>query len=183
MSRLGKKPISVPANVKVAIDGRKVTVSSGSTNLTFEHRPEVQVRWSAEDKAIHVGIDAKDAEDRVAKALWGTTRAILNNMVTGVTKGYEKTLEINGVGYTAELTGQNLKLKLGYANPLMVAVPPGVKVVVDKNIVRISGADRHAVGQFAANVREKRKPEPYNGKGIKYSTETIRRKQGKAFGA
>lgn len=183
MSRLGKKPIPVPANVKVAIDGRKVTVSSGSNQLSFTHRPEVHVKWNADAKTIDIGIDQKDEENRTAKALWGTTRSILNNMVTGVVKGYEKTLEINGVGYTAEITPQGLKLKLGFANPLFVPIPAGVKVVVDKNILRVSGPDKHMVGQFAANVRAQRKPEPYNAKGIKYSDEVIKRKEGKAFGA
>jgi len=183
MSRLGKKPIEIPANVKVAVDGRKITVSSGSNSLTMEHRPEVKVAYDAGSKSVSVSIDEKDHENKNVRAYWGTTRAIISNMVTGVTKGYEKALDIVGVGYTAELSGQNLKLKLGYANPIIVPVPPGVKVVVEKQIVRVSGPDRQAVGQFAAVVRSKRKPEPYNGKGVKYVDETIRRKQGKAFGA
>lgn len=183
MSRLGKKPISVPANVKVAIDGHKVTISSGSNQLAFEHRPEVKVTHDQNAKEISISIDDKDMENRFVRAYWGSTRAHLANMITGVTKGYEKQLEIVGVGYTAEVTGQGLKLKLGFANPLFVPIPAGVKVAVDKTFVKVSGPDKHAVGQFAANVRAQRKPEPYNGKGVKYTDETIIRKQGKAFGA
>jgi len=183
MSRLGKKPIPVPANVKVAIEGQKVTISSGSNQLSFTHRPEVKVVHNQDAKEINISIDDKDMENRFVRAYWGSTRALLANMITGVTKGYEKQLEIVGVGYTAEVTGQGLKLKLGYANPLFVPIPAGVKVAVDKTFVKVSGPDKHAVGQFAANVRAQRKPEPYNGKGVKYTDETIIRKQGKAFGA
>lgn len=183
MSRLGKKPIEVPGNVSVAINGRKVTISAGSNKLEMEHRPEVKVAWNQSEKSLVVTIDPADAANRQIRAYWGMTRALLQNMVVGVTKGYEKTLEVVGVGFTAAVNGKNLDLKLGFANTIKVPIPMGVEVGVDKQFVRIKGADRQAVGQFAAVVRSKRKPEPYNGKGVKYVEEVIRRKQGKAFGS
>lgn len=183
MSLLGKKPIAIPANVQVAINGRTVSVSSGAKKLEFTHRPEVVVTWKADEKNVVVAVAEKSKTDPSAGAYWGTTRATIQNMVDGVTKGFQKELEVNGVGYTATVTPKGLDLKLGFANLITVPIPKGVEVVVDKNIVRIKGSDKQAVGQFAAVVRSKRKPEPYNGKGIKYTTETLRRKQGKAFGA
>lgn len=183
MSRLGKKPIAVPGNVQVAVNGRTVTVSSGAKKLEFTHRPEVQVAYKPDEKNVHVSMNEAFAADPAAKAYWGTTRALIQNMVDGVTKGYEIVLEVNGVGYTATVTGKGLELKLGFANTIVMPIPKGVEVSVDKNILKVRGADRQAVGQFASNVRAQRKPEPYNAKGIKYATETIRRKQGKAFGA
>lgn len=181
MSRIGKKPVPVPANVKVAISGRTVSVTGPKGTLTFNHHPLVKVTWTESEKAIMCAVDA--ADDRVAKAQWGTTRALLRNMVQGVTNGYEKTLEVNGVGWAPTMQGTKLKLVVGLANPIFLEIPKGLTVVVDKQIIRISGADRQMVGEFAARVRSQRKPEPYNGKGIKYTTETIRRKQGKQFGA
>ncbi len=181
MSRIGKKPVPVPANVKVAISGRTVSVTGPKGTLTFDHHPLVKVTWTESEKAIVCAVG--EGDDRVAKAQWGTTRALLRNMVQGVTNGYEKTLEVNGVGWAPTMQGTKLKLVVGLANPIFLEVPKGLTVVVDKQIIRISGADRQMVGEFAARVRSKRKPEPYNGKGIKYTTETIRRKQGKQFGA
>lgn len=184
MSRLGKKPITVPANVQVAVASGVVSVSSGAKKLEFKHRPEVRVDWKADEKSVHVSVpDQSLLALPQVRAYWGTTRALIQTMVEGVTKGYEKTLEVNGVGYTATVTPKGLDLKLGFANIITVPIPKGVEVLVDKNLIKIKGADKQAVGQFAAVVRSKRKPEPYNGKGIKYSTETIRRKQGKAFGS
>lgn len=183
MSRIGKQPIKVPAGVKVTIDGRKVTLAGPQGTLSLEHRPEVKVAWAESEKAITVSIDAKNAEDRFIRAIWGTTRANLNNMVEGVTKGYERSLEVVGVGWSAAMQGQNIKLVLGFASPVVMPVPKGIKVNIEKQIVKIQGADKQTVGQFAAAIRSKRKPEPYNGKGIKYTDETIKRKQGKQFGA
>lgn len=183
MSRLGKKPVPVPANVNVTLSGRKVTIANGSKTLSFEHRPEVKVAWEPGDRVLNVSIDPKDAANKTVRALWGTTRALLSNMITGVTTGFEKQLEVVGVGYTAEVTGKNLKVKAGFANSILVPIPMGLEVTVDKTVVKVKGIDRQQVGQFASVVRSIRKPEPYNGKGIKYSDETIRRKQGKAFGA
>jgi large subunit ribosomal protein L6 len=183
MSRIGRKPITVPKNVKVSISGRTVTVEGPKGTLKMEHRPDVQVAWEESEKSISVGVDeAMAADDRKLRAYWGTTRALISNMIEGVTNGYEKKLEIVGVGWSGTLQGQNLSLKVGYANRIEVPIPTGLKVTVEKQLVTINGADKQMVGHFAAKVRSKRKPEPYNGKGIKYSDEVIQRKQGKAFG-
>jgi large subunit ribosomal protein L6 len=183
MSRIGKQPVEVPAGVKVTISGRTVTIAGPTGTLKFEHRPEITVKWNESEKAVVVSIDPKDIENAQVKADWGTTRAIIKNMIQGVTKGYEKTMEIVGVGWSAALAGKSLKLVVGYANPIVMPVPEGLKVTVDKSFVRISGPDKQVVGQFASEMRSKRKPEPYNGKGIKYTTEVIKKKQGKQFGA
>ncbi|MFM9995001.1 MAG: 50S ribosomal protein L6 [Phycisphaerales bacterium] len=183
MSRIGKQPVAVPAGVKVTIKGpTQVQVQGPVGTLTLDHRPEVKVRWGEAEKSIFVSIADKDMGDAQARAHWGTTRAHLRNMVEGVTKGFEKTLEVVGVGWTAALTGKALKLTIGYANPIVMPIPDGLTVKVEKAIVKITGPDRGTVGRFAAEVRAKRKPEPYQGKGIKYTDETIKRKQGKQFG-
>ncbi len=183
MSRIGRKSVAVPKNVKIGVSGRTVTVEGPKGTLTMEHRPELQVSFDDSAKTVTVTADeAKIADDRQLRAYWGTTRALINNMVEGVTKGYEKKLEIIGVGWSGTLQGQNLSLKVGYANRIEVPIPAGLKVTVDKQLVTITGPDKQQVGHFAATVRSKRKPEPYNGKGIKYSDEVIQRKQGKAFG-
>lgn len=185
MSRIGKKTIEVPAGVKVAVSGNTVNIEGPKGKLSLKVHADIKVVFSAEEKAIKVVSESKSPE---ASMHWGTTRAHLRNMVEGVTKGYEKTMEVVGTGWTATLTGKQLKLVAGYANPLMLKVPDGVTVVVDKAIgdktpVKVSGPDKQMVGQFAASMRQLRKPEPYNGKGIKYSTEVIKKKQGKQFGA
>jgi len=183
MSRLGKKPVAVPAKVSVSISGRTVKIANGDKSLSYEHRPEVQVAWNEGDRTLTVSIAEKDEANKKIRAYWGTTRALLANMITGVTTGFEKKLEVVGVGYTAELAGQKLKVKAGFANTVEVPVPMGLDVTVDKGLVTVKGIDRQKVGQFASVVRSIRKPEPYNGKGIKYSDEVVRRKAGKAFGA
>jgi len=183
MSRIGKKPVEVPAGVKVSISGRTVTVEGPKGTLSFEHRPEVTVGWSEDEKSLVVGAPEGKVNDRVTKAYWGTTRALLANMVTGVKAGYEKKLEVVGVGWTANVAGPKLALKVGFANTVEVDIPAGVSVAVEKQMITVTGADKQAVGQFAATVRAKKKPEPYNGKGIKYTTEVIKKKQGKAFGS
>jgi len=172
MSRIGKKAVEVPAGVKVSINGRTVNVEGAKGKLSFTFRPEVVVTWAESEKKVNVEL-----------AYWGTTRAIIRNMIDGVTKGYEKSMEVVGVGWVPSMAGKQLKLVVGLANPLMMDVPAGLTVLVEKQFVRISGADKQLVGQFASAMRQLRKPEPYNGKGIKYTTETIRRKQGKQFGA
>lgn len=183
MSRLGKKPVAVPGNVKVDLAPGKVTISSGAKSLSMPVRPEVKVAYDAGAKEVRVSIDPKDESDSQVRALWGTTRANIANMVKGVTEGFQRSLEVVGVGFTAVVAGKTLDLKVGFANQIKVPIPMGVEVSVDKQIITVKGADRQAVGQFASVVRSKRKPEPYNGKGIKYTDEVIRKKQGKAFGA
>lgn len=184
MSRIGKLPIKVPQGVGVSIEGRTVTVSKGDASLSMEHRPEVDVVWDEDEKQIRVTIARGCEEAPNVNAFWGMTRSLLSNMVTGVTEGYEKKLEIVGVGYTAEVAGQTLSLKVGYTNTLNVPIPETLNVTAERNgVITIRGADKQEVGNFAASVRALRKPEPYNGKGIKYADEVIRKKQGKAFGS
>lgn len=176
MSRVGVKPVAIPDGVKVSVAGRTVTVESGPKKLTYEHRPEVTV--AVEGTEVKV---VRKNDDRLPKALHGLTRALIQNMIVGVTKGYEKKLEIVGVGYLAALAGKVLQLRVGFANEIHLDIPEGVVVkVVDPTHVTISGIDKQAVGQFAAEVRSVRKPEPYKGKGIRYEGEQVRRKAGKA---
>jgi large subunit ribosomal protein L6 len=183
MSRIGRKPIQVPANVKVAVKGQAVTVQGPKTSLTVNIHPRVKVAYVEAEKAVKFDIDPSNAEDRQVCASWGTSRALVNNAIKGVTDGYEKVMEVVGVGWVPTVAGKKLKLVVGFANPIFMDIPQGLEVTVDKQLVKVRGADRQAVGQFAAEMRSIRKPEPYNGKGIKYTTETIKRKQGKQFGA
>lgn len=183
MSRIGKQAVQVPAGVKVGVQGQKITIGGAMGTLTLEAPARVNVKFSEADKSIVVSIADKDKDNAAVKALWGSTRAHLNNMVAGVTKGYEKSMEVVGVGWTAAVTGKQLKLVVGFADAILMPIPEGLKVVVEKQFVRIGGPDKQKVGQFAAEMRANRKPEPYNGKGIKYTTEVIKKKQGKQFGA
>lgn len=184
MSRIGKLPVKVPAGVSVSIDGRTVTVSKGDASLSMEHRPEIAVAWDESEKQIRVSIAEGCEGTTNVNAFWGMTRSLLNNMVEGVTEGYQKQLQVVGVGYTAEVAGQTLSLKVGYTNTLNVPIPESLDVSADKSgLITVKGADKQEVGNFAASVRALRKPEPYNGKGIKYAGEVIRKKQGKAFGS
>jgi large subunit ribosomal protein L6 len=178
MSRIGKKPIPLPDNVKVAVNGRDVVVESGKNKLTFTTLPEVKVKVDATAKSLVI---ERTSDARFARAMHGTTRARIANMIEGVTKGFAKELEINGVGWTAKLQGMKVMLAVGYADVREVVVPAGVKVEIVQNRIKVSGPDKQSVGQTAAEIRSHRPPEPYNGKGIKYVDETIVRKQGKAF--
>ncbi len=179
MSRIGKKPIPLPAAVKVAVNNRQVSVSAGSNNLSYTHRPEVSVKVDDQAKAVVV---ERVEESRKAKAMHGLTRALIANMVTGVTTGFSRELDINGVGWGANVQGNKIALNVGYADTRYVAIPAGVQVEVQGARIKIKGADKQAVGQIAAKIRAQRPPEPYNAKGIKYVEERIIRKQGKAFG-
>ena len=183
MSRIGKQPVAVPAGVKVTISGNKVTIGGPVGTLHLTHPDHVSVKWNESEKSVVVSIDPKNIQNAQVKADWGSTRAHIKNMIHGVTKGYEESMEIVGVGWTAALAGKALKLTVGYANPIVMPIPDGVKVTVEKQIVKVQGADKQAVGHFAATMRANRKPEPYNGKGIKYVSEVIKKKQGKQFGA
>lgn len=178
MSRIGKKPVDLPANVKVTVKGNDLTVESGSNKLQFTHRPEVSVRVDQDAKAVVV---ERQDDSRIAKSLHGLTRALVANMIEGVTKGFTEELELNGVGWNAKLQGQQINLAVGYADVRVVKIPSDVKVEVVGNRIKISGINKQKVGQTAAEIRSHRKPEPYNGKGIKYVSETIIRKAGKAF--
>ncbi len=176
MSRIGRMPIEVPQGVEVKLGaGNEITVKGPKATLSRVLHPEMQV--ALENGVITV---TRPSENKTHKSLHGLTRTLINNMIVGVTEGYTKTLEINGVGYRAQKQGNKLVMNLGYSHPVEMEEPEGVKVdVPNPNQIIITGSDKQAVGQFAAVVREKRPPEPYKGKGIKYSDEVIRRKEGK----
>lgn len=181
MSRIGKKPIPIPAGVTVTVADGKVSVKGKHGELSFVHHPRVSVTYDTGAKEIRV---ERPDDVRESRALHGLTRALVNNMVQGVDKPWEKKLEIVGVGYQASLSGKTLTLQVGFANAIKLSVPAGVTVEVPDNThVNLKGADRQAVGQFAAEIRRVRPPEPYKGKGIKYIDERVRRKAGKAFGS
>ena len=177
MSRIGRMPITVPAGVTVTVDAENVvTVKGPKGTLTKKLHGDMIIKQ--EEGVIEV---QRPSEIKKHKALHGLTRSLLNNMVVGVTEGFKKELEINGVGYRAQMQGSTLVLNLGYSHNVEMVAPEGVTVEVpNANAVIISGADKQVVGQFAAEVREKRPPEPYKGKGIKYVDERIIRKEGKA---
>jgi len=176
MSRTGKQPISIPDNVEIKISDKNVVIVKGPKGeLTQNILNNVIV--NIEDKAVKV--IPKDKNKVEDKAVWGLTRALIANMVQGVTEGFEKKLEINGVGYKAVMQGDKLVLNLGYSHPIEMKFPKGIEVSVEKNLVTIKGFDKYLVGETAAIIRSKRKPEPYKGKGIKYTDEVIIRKAGK----
>lgn len=179
MSRIGRMPITVPADVDVKIgEGNVVTVKGPKGELTQSLRPEMII--TMENGHIHV---AHPSEDKLHRSLHGLTRSLINDMVVGVTKGFQKELEINGVGYRASKEGNKLVMNLGYSHLVTVEEIDGITIEVPaQNKVVIHGIDKQKVGQFAANVRAKRPPEPYKGKGIKYANEVIRHKEGKAGG-
>ena len=176
MSRIGRMPIEVPQGVEVKLGaGNEITVKGPKATLSRVLHPEMQI--AVENGLVTV---TRPSENKTHKSLHGLTRTLINNMIIGVTEGYTKTLEINGVGYRAQKQGNKLVMNLGYSHNVEMEEPEGVKVEVpNPNQIIVSGSDKQAVGQFAAVVREKRPPEPYKGKGIKYSDEVIRRKEGK----
>jgi large subunit ribosomal protein L6 len=175
MSRIGKKPVTIVDGVKVNIAQREITVEGKLGKLTWTHRPEIDVK--VEGKEVLV---TRTSDDRLPRALHGLTRALVRNMVEGVSTGYEKKLEIQGVGYLAAIQNNVLQLRVGFANEVHKNIPAGLTVTCpDQTHIVIKGADRQKVGQFAAEVRAVRKPEPYKGKGIRYEGEQVRRKAGK----
>jgi large subunit ribosomal protein L6 len=175
MSRIGKKPVAIPAGVTARLDGQLIAVKGAKGELTFTAPDEVRV--SIDAGAIHV---APHGEDKRARAMWGTARARIQNLVAGVTKGFEKKLEINGVGYKAAIAGKNLQLSLGYSHDVVFPIPAGVTIATPKPTeITIAGIDKRQVGQVAAEIRAFRGPEPYKGKGVKYADEFIFRKEGK----
>jgi large subunit ribosomal protein L6 len=178
MSRIGKKPVAVIDGVKVSVDNRLISVEGPKGKLEFKHRPEVQVAVEEDGKSVVV---SRDTEERTARELHGLTRAVINNMIIGVKDGYEKKLEVVGVGYLAAIAGKVLQLRVGFANELQKAIPDGLEVTCpDQTHVVVRGCDKQKVGQFAAEVRSLRKPEPYKGKGIRYQGEQIKLKAGKS---
>ena len=177
MSRIGKKPAKIPTGVKVAVDGNSVLVEGPKGKLRQEFRPEVKI--AVDGGAVKI---ERTEETRQGRAMHGLYRALVVNMLKGVTEGYEKKLEIVGVGYLAAIAGKTLQVRAGFANELQVPIPEGLKVTCpDQNHIVIQGIDKQLVGQFAAEVRAIRKPEPYKGKGIRYDGEVVKIKPGKAF--
>ncbi len=176
MSRIGKKPIQIPAGVEVKIDGNKITVKSPKGEIAEEIRPEISI----ELKEGKIFLSLKGTETKIKKSLWGLYGALINNMIKGVTVGFEKKLEIQGVGYKAELQGSILVLNVGFSHQVKMEIDPRVKITVEKNtLITINGIDKELVGQVAANIRKVKPPEPYKGKGIRYLGEYVRRKEGK----
>ena len=175
MSRIGKMPIAIPAGVTVDVaENNKVTVKGPKGTLERVMAPEMEIKAEGAEITVSRPNDLKRN-----KSLHGLTRTLINNMVIGVTEGYEKKLEVNGVGYRAAKQGKKLVLSLGYSHPVEMEDPEGVESVVEgQNVIIVKGIDKEKVGQFAAEIRDKRRPEPYKGKGIKYADETIRRKVG-----
>ena len=174
MSKIGKQPIKIPAGVEVEINGRFVIVKGPKGELKRELPKEIKVEVRENEVIV-----SPDLPGKKVNALWGLARAIIVNLVQGVSDGFEKKLEIQGVGYKASLQGKKLILNLGFSQPVEVEVPEGIGIAVEKNILSVSGIDKVLVGQIAANIRAFRKPEPYKGKGIRYVGEIVRRKAGK----
>jgi len=178
MSRVGRNPIAIVDGVKVAIADRTVSVEGPKGKLAFTHRDEVSVALAEDGKTLQV---SRKNDERESRAYHGLTRALINNMILGVKNGYEKKLEIIGVGYLAAIKGKVLQLRVGYANELHLPIPEGLDVACpDQTHVNIKGCDKQAVGQFAAYIRSLRKPEPYEGKGVRYLGEKVKLKPGKS---
>ena len=176
MSRIGKKPVSITKGATITLDGNTVNVEGPKGKLTWEHRPEITVEVGEAEAVIK-----RTAEDRTSRELHGTTRAVIANMIEGVTSGYERRLQVVGVGYLANIAGDTLQLRVGYANELKQKIPADLKVECPSNTeIVVTGCDKQKVTQFAAEVRALRKPEPYKGKGIRYADEQVKIKPGKA---
>lgn len=174
MSRIGKKPIAIPSGIEVSVNGTIVTVKKGNKSHDIETHGRVDV--DVNDGNV---IFTRKGEDKASSAFWGTYRALTNNAIVGLSEGFQKSLEINGVGYRAAVKGKVLELQLGYSHPINYEIPDGLEISVDKNLIHVKGSNKQQVGQTAAIIRSYRKPEPYKGKGVKYTDEVIVRKAGK----
>ncbi len=174
MSRVGKKPIELSDKIKVSFSNQVLTVTGEKGTLSRSIHPAVDLNM--DDNALSFSINSTDKKTR---SLWGMTRALVANMVTGVSKGFERALEINGIGYRAELKGNAIELNLGYSHPINFPLPEGISASVEKNIIKLSGIDKDLLGYTASSIRRLRPPEPYKGKGVKYAEEHIQRKAGK----
>jgi large subunit ribosomal protein L6 len=175
MSRIGKKAVAVPGGVTVTLDGQTVTVKGPKGQLAWTVADEIEIRQEGAELVL-----SKKADTPRAQAMWGLSRTLVDNMVTGVTSGFERTLELVGVGYRAALKGQSLSMQLGFSHDVDIVPPAGVTFAVPKQTeIRISGIDKQRVGEIAAQIRRIRPPEPYKGKGVRYAGEQVRRKEGK----
>jgi large subunit ribosomal protein L6 len=179
MSRIGKKPVIIPSGVTAEKKDSLLTVTGPKGTLRLDVHPKVHV--TVQNNEIIVDITGK--ENKKEKALWGLTRALVQNLVDGVAKGFEKKLEVNGVGFKVAVQGTKLVMALGFSHPVEMEIPKDLQAAVEKNVITVTGADKQKVGQFAAEIRELKKPEPYKGKGIKYIDEVILRKAGKVVKA
>lgn len=175
MSRVGKKQIDIPKAVQVKIDGREINVKGPKGELKLIVHPNVLIEQN--ENAINVNV--KDTEDKAERSLWGTSRKLISNMIEGVLNGFEKKLEVNGVGYKVSVSGNKIVLNVGFSHPVNFVLPDGISGAVEKNVITVSGVDKQLVGEIAAQIRKIKKPEPYKGKGIKYADEQIIRKAGK----
>jgi len=180
MSRVGKKPIQIPSGVEVTIEGQLVTVRGPKGTLSETIHPLALVSLVEEEGGKVVKVAVQDEEEKNNRSQWGTARTLIANLIKGVTEGFSKKLEVNGVGYRVSLSGRKLTLIVGYSHDVVVPLPEGIDVVVEGNTITLSGSNCQLVGEMAARIRKIRKPEPYKGKGIKYATEVIRRKAGKS---
>ena len=174
MSRVGKKPIEISDKIKITYTDRVLTVSGEKGTLTRTIHPDVIVNIDKNTLAVTI-----DTMDKKTRSLWGMTRALIANMVVGVSQGFERSLEINGIGYRAELKGKNIEFNLGYSHPIDFPLPEGISANIEKNMIKLSGIDKELLGYTASTIRSLRPPEPYKGKGVKYVEEYIQRKAGK----
>lgn len=174
MSRIGKQPVKLASGLEAKLEGDKLIIKKGQDEQVIDTKGVVKVNIDGDTLTFDINENSK-----FAKAMWGTVRALANNAVIGLSKGFEKKLEINGVGYRANIKGNVLELQLGYSHPINYEIPKGVTITVEKNIITVKGTNKQQVGQVAAEIRSFRKPEPYKGKGIKYVDEHIIRKAGK----
>jgi large subunit ribosomal protein L6 len=178
MSRTGKLPIKIPTGTEVSLLSGELTVKGKGGTLKRLVHPAVALAIEAGEVVV-----TPAQNSRLAQALWGTYAAHVRNMIAGVNQPFQKKLQVEGIGYRAEMAGKQIKMALGFSHPVLVNIPEGITVVIEKNIITITGADKELVGQFAASVRAIKKPEPYKGKGIRYEGEVVREKQGKKAGA
>ena len=179
MSRIGKKPVAIPAGVKAAVKGQNVAVEGPKGKLAIDAHPLCKVAYDEKAKTITV---ERSGDERLARSVHGLTRSLINNMVQGVVAGFEKKLKVEGIGYQARMDKGAVVLAVGFSHPIHLPVPKGLTVEIpDPATIVVKGADKQAVGQFAAEIRLARPPEPYKGKGVRYENEVVRRKEGKSF--
>ena len=174
MSRIGKRIITLPEKTELTVSEKTIVVKGPLGELTRALHPVIEIKKEGNDVTVHLKKNTLEA-----RALWGTFASHISNMVSGVNKPFQKQLILEGIGYKSEVKGDKMVLALGFSHPVEVAIPEGLKVTAEKNVITVSGSDKEKVGEFSAKLRMLKKPEPYKGKGMRYSTETIRRKQGK----
>lgn len=180
MSRIGKKPVAISKDVTVVVEGNTVRVKGPKGELTVALHPVVSAVIRDGEGGKEVVVEVKETENQKHRALWGLFRALIQNTIVGVTEGYAKQLEVNGIGYRVAQSGDKLTFELGFSHPVVFSIPVGIEAKVEKNVITLRGIDKQLVGEVAAEIRKLRPPEPYKGKGIKYVDEIVRRKAGKA---